>query len=166
MNIIQKKPFNLSGLRKKNFFTSEINRLTKYHYKHSKNYKKILNGLNYSSKINDLETLPFLTTNLFKELKLISIKEKDIFKTLYSSGTSGNNNSKIYLDKDNAFNQRVILKKIFEHYFGDQRMPMLFISKNPNINRDSFDAKTAAILGFSIFGTKHTFLLKEDNSID
>ena len=166
MNIIRKKPFILSEHRKKEFFTNEINRLTKHHFTHSKNYKKILNGLNYNSKINDLENLPFLTTNLFKELKLISIKESDIFKTLSSSGTSGTKRSKIYLDKDNAYSQRVILKQIFEHYFGSQRLPMLFISKNPNINRERFDAKTAAILGFSIFGTNHTYLLRQDNSVD
>lgn len=166
MNLIQKNPFVLSEKEKKVFFTNEINKLTIHHFNHSNTYKKILEGLNYNSRIKDLENLPFLTTNLFKELKLLSIKEKDIFKTLTSSGTSGARTSKIYLDKDNASNQRIILKKIFEHHFGKQRLPMLFISKNPNINKKGFDAKTAAILGFSIFGTNHTYLLKEDNTVD
>ncbi len=166
MNLEQKKPFILNKDEKRRLFINEINKLTKHHLTYSKTYKKILRGLDYNSKKNDLENLPFLTTKLFKELKLLSIDEKDIFKTLSSSGTSGTKTSKIYLDKKNAFNQRIILKKIFEYHFGNERLPMLFISKNPNIKRKEFDAKAAAILGFSIFGRNHTYLLREDNSVD
>ena len=43
-----------------------------------------------------------LPTEIFKKLSILSITDKEIFKTLYSSGTSGNNLSKIYLSKENA----------------------------------------------------------------
>ncbi len=39
----------------------------------------------------------------------------------------------------------MFLNRIFEYNFGNKRMPMLIVSSNPNINRNSFDAKTAAI---------------------
>lgn len=44
---------------------------------------------------------------------------------------------------------------------------MLIIDKNiKNINRTNFNARIAAINGFSLFGKEHTFLLDEKNKID
>ena len=164
--IFEKNPFFLNREDKKDIFYNEINKLTKHHYLKSNSYKKILKGLNYKLKNCNLENLPFLTTNVFKDLKLVSVNEKKIFKTLSSSGTSGSKTSKIYLDKNNANRQRIVLTKIFEHHFGNSRLPMLIISKNPNIIRDKFDAKIAAILGFSIFGKNHTYILEENGDVN
>ena len=89
---------------------------------------------------------------LFKDLDLLSINKRDIFKTLLSSGTSSNTLSKIYLDKSNAINQIKVLQKIFNELIGNSRYPMLVIDKQANNqNRNNFNASTAAINGFSIF---------------
>ena len=60
--------------------------------------KKYLNCINYKIKNkNNIEEIPFLPVRLFKEFDFLSIKKKDIFKTLFSSGTTSGNLSKIYL---------------------------------------------------------------------
>ena len=72
-----------------------------------------------------LYDLPFLPASLFKEIDLYSINKKKIFKTLKSSGTSGANVSKIFLDKENAKYQTLVLSKLFKSVVGDKRLPML-----------------------------------------
>ena len=107
-----------------------------------------------------------MTTNIFKEVNLKSISSEKVFKTLLSSGTSGSSRSRIYLDKDNAYSQRLVLSKIMTHFIGKNRLPMLIISKDIKHDRDKFDAKSAAIRGFSIFGKNHHYLLDSQNKID
>ena len=160
-------PFSLNEDEKRRFFEKEINSLTSYHYKNSKDYKKILDLLGYRLKRKKLDEVPFLPVKLFKEFELRSISKKKIFKTLVSSGTSGGVLSKIHLDKENAHNQVKALTKIMSTILGNQRLPMLIIDQNPKIhNRTVFNAKSVAIYGFSIFGTNHTYLLNDQGKID
>ena len=56
-----------------------------------------------------------LPVRLFKSLELKSIKNKNIYKIMHSSGTSGSGLSRIYLDKENAKNKSEVLNKIFHH---------------------------------------------------
>tara|TARA_B100001250_G_scaffold385644_1_gene381534 strand:+ start:2962 stop:4083 length:1122 start_codon:yes stop_codon:yes gene_type:complete len=171
IKIMQKEKFDkiqaygLNKKEKKFFFESKLKNLIKYHYKKSKQYRKILNYFNYDLNNKKLEKMPFLPTQLFKEIDLISVKKNKIIKTLMSSGTSGSNPSKIYLDKDNSYNQIVVLSKIISSILGSKRLPMLIIDKNPvNLKRNMFNAKVAAINGFSIFGLDHTYLLKDEDA--
>ena len=114
-----------------------------------------------------IEDIPFLPTRLFKELDLSSTNPNKVFKILKSSGTSGSSPSKIYLDQQNAHNQVVVLSKIVSSILGESRMPMLIIDQNLNLkDKKSFGARIAAIFGFSIFGTNHTYVLNNKNNID
>ena len=106
-----------------------------------------------------------LPINLFKNFELKSITNDQIFKIMLSSGTSGLQ-SKIFLDKENALKQKIILHKIVREYLGLERLPMLIIDKNPKFSKDKMTAKEAAIIGFSIFGKDHTYFLDETGTIN
>ena len=47
----------------------------------------------------DFYAMPFIPVSLFKMFNLLSIPKEQIFKTMTSSGTSGQAVSKIFLDK-------------------------------------------------------------------
>lgn len=161
------RPYSLSRQEKDKFFEKKIVELTLHHYKNSKQYKKIFSFLDRKIKGINLKQVPFLPARLFKDFDLISIPKKKIFKTLLSSGTSGTSPSKIYLDKENAYNQVIVLNKIISTILGKNRLPMLIVDRNPKlINKKIFNARAAAIYGFSIFGKNHTYLLDENNNID
>ena len=149
-------------------FTNVLNKLTKYHYQKSKDYKKILDGLNYNpNNFSSIEQLPFLPARLFKSFDMLSIEKSEIFKTLSSSGTTGTNTSKIYLDKLNASNQIKVLEKIIRKKIGNKRLPMLVLDKNNNFsNNQYFNAQRAAISGFSLFAKKIIYLLDNENNIN
>lgn len=158
--------FSLNKDKKKYYFKKFLQQLTLHHYKKSKEYKNILKHLNYNLKNEEIEKIPFLPVNLFKNMKLKSISDKDVFKILRSSGTSKNELSQIYLDKKNSNDQRKILSKIVSTILGKKRIPMLMIDTKPSLkDRSNFNAKIAAFFGFSIFGTNHTFALNPDGSI-
>jgi len=161
------EPFSLNKEEKRKFFEKEINSLTLHHYKNSKEYKKILDSFEYKLENRELNKIPFLPTKLFKEFNLRSVSKKKILKVLVSSGTTGTNPSKIHLDKENAYNQMSVLTKIMSTILGKRRLPMLIIDQNPKIpNRSVFNARTAAIYGFSMFGKNQTYLLNDKNEID
>ena len=100
-----------------------------------------------------MNDLPFIPVSIFKNLSLSSIKEDDISRIMYSSGTTGAK-IKNFLDKKNSINQIKALNKVFYEMteLKNQRLPMLIIDKNVLNNKsEAFSARAAAITGFSIF---------------
>ena len=70
-----------------------------------------------------------------------------------SSGTAGQGVSQIFLDGDTSSLQVKVLSKIMSDFIGTKRLPMLVIdSKSIISNREKFSARTAGVLGFSMFG--------------
>jgi len=150
-------------LQKQKSFYKEIFELTIHHFNKSKIYRKILNNFNFNkNKKYSIERLPFIPVRFFKHIDLKSIEDKDVFKILKSSGTSGQQ-SKIFLNTQNAIKQRIVLKELFERYVNKERLPMFILGQNPKNNGYSYDAKTAAILGFSMFGKNHQYFIDENN---
>ena len=167
-NILELNPYSYKYFEKKKIFNTKILELTNIHQQKCKLYSKILKSLKFDKKkIKNYWEIPFLPVKIFKEFDMKSIKDQDIFKTLRSSGTSGSEPSKIYLDKLNATNQSKVLAKIVTNILGKDRLPMLIIDKNPVLSdRKMYNASLAAIYGFSVFGKNHTYLLDENNEIE
>jgi len=166
-DILKLKAFDLVGKLKNKIFLKKIRALSLHHYQNCNEYKKIINGLKINlKKINKIEDYPMIPTRLFKKFNLMSVSKNKIVKKLISSGTSGKL-SAIYLDQKNASNQTKVLKKIISTILGESRLPMLIIDQNPKLlDRSIFNARAAAIYGFSIFGKNHHFLLSEKDKID
>jgi len=166
--ILKKAPFSLSKIEKSNLFGEALFSLNSHHYQNCSEYKSILDAMKYDNKTNyNYEQLPFLPINLFKNYELSSIEKEKIFKTMNSSGTSGQQVSKIYLDKENASLQTKVLIKIVSNVLGSKRLPMLIIdSQNIVKDRNLFTARGAGIIGFSIFGKDVTYALDDNMELD
>jgi hypothetical protein len=113
-----------------------------------------------------LTQLPYLAVRLFKQMELRSIAATEVFKTLYSSGTSGTP-SRIFLDRDSASMQSKILVKIMQHWLGKARLPMLILD-HPGVisDRRSFSARGAGIQGLSFMGRDHCYAFNSDMTIN
>jgi phenylacetate-coenzyme A ligase PaaK-like adenylate-forming protein len=161
-------PYSLSKQEKEELITPRITELTKYHYKNCKEYSGILNCINFDvDSIKSYYDIPFIPVRLFKELDLVSVDKENIFKTMTSSGTTGQMVSKIYLDKKTASNQQKTLVKIVSSFTGTGRLPMIIIDC-PSVvkNRLMFSARGAGILGFSIFGADKIYALDDDMNLN
>lgn len=161
-------PYSLSRDDKKAFLTDALKKLTAHHMQNCNEYNRMMEALNIRLEdVKDYEELPFLPVSLFKDLTLKSISDDEVFKTMTSSGTTGQAVSKIFLDRDTAAMQQKTLVKIVTDFTGAERLPMLIID-SPSVikNRAMFSARGAGILGFSIFGTDRTYALNDDMQID
>jgi hypothetical protein len=156
--------FSLDKEKKSIYLIEIINELHNYHFNHSIEYKKITEQFfNNQGNIQRLEDMPFLPVSLFKTQLLKSVDEKDIYKILTSSGTTGQIPSRIVLDKTTANFQSIALSKIMTHVIGNERIPMLIVdSKSVLKDRNSYSARGAGIIGLSVFGKNHFYLLNEE----
>lgn len=162
-----KPQFSLNKIEKEKEMIPFLDYLHEHHLHNSLEYNKIISKIFTNKDINKIEDFPFLPVNVFKNNMLKSISDEEVFKVLTSSGTTGSVPSKIFLDKNTASLQTATLNKIISHVIGKERLPMLIIdSKEVLKNRNSFSARGAGILGYSIFGKQHTYVLDENYNID
>ncbi len=162
------EPYALDKQAKQAFLSNKLIELTKNHYVRCVEYQKILNTLQIDvDKLTSHYDIPFLPVRMFKEYDLLSIEKEAIFKKLTSSGTTGQQVSKIYLDKESAANQSKTLTKIVSSYIGTRRLPMIILDTSTILkDRANFSARGAGILGFSIFARDKIFALDEDMNLD
>lgn len=161
-------PFALNKRDKEALLLPMLQQLTLHHQQQSPGYASVLQAAGFHQ--NDSATIahiPFLPVSVFKNHELKSIADAAIFKILTSSGTTGQQVSKIYLDQQTAAQQTAALAHIITSIIGQERLPMLIIdSKSVLRNRESFSARGAGILGLSVFGKQHTYLLDDDYELN
>jgi phenylacetate-coenzyme A ligase PaaK-like adenylate-forming protein len=162
--VFEATQYSLDKENKQSVMTDLLSELDCFHVHHSSEYKTIVDSVfGGNREIKSIEDLPFIPVSAFKNHQIKSISDTDVFKVLTSSGTTGQQVSRIYLDKDTAKLQTLALSKIISHVVGQARLPMLIIdSKSIFANKSSFSARGAGILGLSVFGKDHTYVL-DDN---
>jgi hypothetical protein len=166
--ILEIAPYSLDRTAKHKLLNERLHELTKHHYEACPEYRRMVDarGLDINA-LPDYEQLPFLPVRLFKEFELRSCAKEDVVKTLTSSGTTGQQVSKIFLDRDAAALQTKCLTKIVSAFLGTKRVPMLILDSSAVVkNRAMFSARGAGILGFSMFGSKRQYALDENMELD
>lgn len=165
---LDREPYALNRDEKSLMLTDALGKLTHWHASHCEPYARILEvmGLRHRPP-TCLEEIPFIPVRLFKEFDLLSIGRDQVFKTMTSSGTTGQQVSRIYLDRETASFQSKVLARIMSHALGKKRLPMLVID-SPSVARDrsAFSARGAGIRGFSLFGQDVTYALTEEMELD
>lgn len=161
-------PYELNKTEKTELLTRELKELTSWHMEHCELYNHMLKAMNYDAdQVKTYYDLPFFPVRMFKQMDLLSVDRKDIFKTMTSSGTTGQAVSKIYVDKETANAQQKVLIKIMSSYIGKKRLPMLIID-SPKVvkDRNLFSARGAAILGLSMLATERVYALDENMQLN
>ncbi len=166
-DFLEVSPYILGKEQKQRMLLNRFQELTEIHRKNCEEYSKILTAWNILDSFSSIYEVPFLPVRLFKELELKSIKDEEIFKTMTSSGTTGQAVSKIYLDRATSVNQQKALVKIVSAFTGKGRLPMLIID-SPSVVKDRamFSARGAGILGFSILASDRKYALDENMQLD
>lgn len=165
-DILAVPPYSLNREEKNKILTERLTELTDRHRNACVEYDRILRAVGYEHAVT-YKDIPFLPVRLFKERSLRSVPEEEVVKTMTSSGTSGQQVSKIYLDKITASNQQKVMAKIVADFTDSSRMPMIILDC-PSVLKDrkKFSARGAGILGFSIFGSKKIYALNDDMQLD
>ena len=163
-------PYGLRQREKRERLLPMMRTLTRHHAERCTPYRNVLDrvfGGADDLEIERLEDVPFLPVNLFKTHTLSSVPEADVLKVLTSSGTTGQQPSRVYLDAETASVQGAVLVKVAQHFLGKDRLPMVIVD-HPGVLRDraSHSARGAGILGMAQFGHRPFYALREDMSLD
>jgi hypothetical protein len=160
--------YSLAQPQKEPRLLADLNRLTAHHRTHCDAYRRVLDAV-YAGGTTAcaLAEVPLLPVSLFKHHILASVPEAEVFKTLQSSGTTGQQPSRIVLDAATARLQTRALAKIMSAYLGSTRLPMLIVDHPAVISdRRTFSARGAGILGMMPFGRDYLYVLNEEMRLD
>jgi hypothetical protein len=163
-------PFSLQQAEKRDRLLPMLRSLTEYHAEHCAPYRNVLDRV-FSGlgrfPMDRVEDIPFLPVTLFKTHRLASVPESQVLKVLTSSGTTGQQPSRVFLNAETASAQAAVLVKVAQHFIGKDRLPMVIVD-HPGVLRDrhSHSARGAGILGMAQFGHRPFYALREDMSLD
>lgn len=152
-------PYSFSQDEKDEKYLEWMHELSVHHRDKCSEYKKICDVLE--------DDTPSLPVRLFKQYELRSIECDDVIKTMTSSGTTGQQVSKIFLDRQTSARQTKVLNKIVTNFISKKRMPMLIVDSSSVLkDRNMFSARGAGILGFSMLGRDITYALNENMDLN
>lgn len=164
----QLHPYELSAGEKSKMLAGELKELTRFHSEHCREYANFLKAVGYdAAKVKRVEDIPFFPVRMFKEYDLMSIGRDQVFKTMTSSGTTGQAVSKIFVDKETALAQQKVMVRILSDYWGRKRLPVLVVD-TPSVVKDRrmFSARGAAVIGLNVVSRDTVYLLRDDMSLD
>jgi len=167
-SLISLPQYSLPQAEKERLLVDRLNELHAQHRRASAVYARVTGAMFPGfSRAERLADLPWIPVGLFKSHRLISIPDDEVFKTLTSSGTSGDPVSRVYLDRPTAQHQDEALAAIMSTVLGRDRLPMLIVDW-PGVIRDrtQFSARGAGILGMMNFGRQPRYLLDQSMTLD
>lgn len=162
------EPYDLDKRAKDALVTKELAELTKFHRDNCPEYRRFLDAIGFDERnVKSVSDIPFFPVRLFKNVDLLSIPRDEVFKTMTSSGTTGQSVSKIFVDKDTAMIQQKVMIKILGDYWGKKRLPLLVIDSKETVrNRQMFTARGAAIMGLQVVAKDIVYALNDDMSLN
>lgn len=162
------EPYELDKEKKGRMLVYELRELTKWHGENCEEYANFLSTIGYKeANVTSIADVPFFPVRMFKAYDLLSIPRENVFKTMTSSGTTGQQVSKIYLDKETAMSQQKVMTRILADYWGKKRLPLLVID-TPAVMKDRkmFSARGAAIIGLSVVARETVYVLNDDMTLN
>ena len=124
-DLIHGPQYSLAQADKEAQLLVELKRLTEHHRLRSAAYSRLLDMFN-PTDIRAMTDVPCLPVGLFKTHLLSSVPDAEIFKTMTSSGTTGQQVSRVVLDRETAQRQSEALAAIMTHTLGPARLPMRY----------------------------------------
>lgn len=167
-DLLAMEPYSLNKAEKRDLFGAYLSALTEHHYACCPEYRRILSALGRDgSEAMAPEDVPMLPVRLFKQYDLRSVGAETVSKTMTSSGTTGQQVSKIYLDRENTARQTKVMAHIVGDFLGNKRLPMIILDTSAVLkNRQMFSARGAGIMGFSVFGRDRIYAMDENMELD
>jgi len=169
-DLLDLPPFGLRQEEKRRRLLPMLQALTSHHAERCTVYREVLNRVFAGADrlcLDRLEDLPFLPVSLFKSHALASVPDSEVVKVLTSSGTTGQQPSRVVVDAETAAVQSAVLVKVAQHFLGRDRLPMIIVDHAGVVrDRRSRSARGAGILGMAQFGHRPFYALREDMSLD
>src|SRR4051794_35337029 len=129
--LLRAPQYSLTQAEKETHLLNVMRELVEHHRRTCPAYDRMLTSVGSAPELDSLADVPYLPVGLFKSHLLASVPDAEIFKTLTSSGTTGQQVSRIVLDRVTAQRQAQALAAIMTHLLGPRRLPMIIVD-TPN----------------------------------
>ncbi len=159
--LIAQPVYGVPQAQKDERLTAELNQLTSHHREHCPAYEKLVSRLRPDfEQARTCAEAPYLPVGLFKSHELRSVPQEEVQLVMTSSGTTGQQVSRIFLDRETARRQTIALSKIMQAILGPDRLPMLVVDARETLaDRRNLSARGVGVLGMMSFGRGHLFCL-------
>lgn len=162
--LLNAKPFSLGGDVKKEKFLSAMRESLAFHCGNCEGYKEFCDrrGFDPAGKFS-LEDIPFLHVDTFKTVRLVSVPEKDIAKSVQSSSTTGKVPSTVWLDRVTIERQRKVLSSIMASFIGHERKVFIMLDSPETVkSKDGrISSRASGIRGMLPFSRKVFYALND-----
>jgi len=167
IKLLDLNPFEVHQKEKNEIFIDVMQESLKHHYKNSKEFKQICDNheFNVEEKFQ-LEEIPYIPVSIFKKFNLLSIPKENVFKTIFSSATTSNTPSKIFLDRITSEYQTKALVSIITDFLHEKMDFLILDSKETISSSDNIKSRASAIRGFLPFMKSIKFTLNDDLKIN
>jgi phenylacetate-coenzyme A ligase PaaK-like adenylate-forming protein len=114
-----------------------------------------------------LADVPPLPVSMFKQYLLSAVPPEKVVRELLSSATTGQQPSRIMIDKTTAFRQARALASILKEHLGGHRRPFLVLDAQESAAAgDTLTARGAAIRGVGNFASETVYGMKKQANGD
>lgn len=114
-----------------------------------------------------LADVPPLPVSMFKRFRLSAVGREEIVRELHSSSTTGDEPSRIFVDKPTAFRQARALAAILRDRIGGRRRPFLVLDAPGTAQEaDTLGARGAAIRGIATFASGTSYAMRAGSAGD
>lgn len=164
-DLLNQDPYKLDLKIKKKKILDIFRHQIKHHIKNCPSYR-IWYKKNFfmkPEKIVNFKSIPYLPSTIFKMLNLKSSKFSS--KVISSSGSTGQQKSRINLDSKTSNLQKICLTKILSSALNNKRRPFFIVDIEPseNFNQNTISARYAGMSGYLMAASSKHYLFKLDS---
>lgn len=166
--LVEEDPYKYPQEEKQEIFLEAMQEAFNFHHDNCKFFRELCEQQGKSSEISDINDLPYMHVDVFKEVHPISVSDENIVKKVESSATTTGIPSKMRLDDKTVKRQRKALSKIMASYIGSERRPFLIIDSKSTLKSKDMtrSSRSTGILGMLQFANGYEFLLEENLELD
>ena len=167
--LLSTKPFSLNEKEKFPLFKNAIKESLHFHYHNSNLYHEYCKRHNFNPDQEfSLVEIPYLPSNIFKKVKLLSVPQDSIIRTIHSSSTTGSSPSVILIDKITSERQLQVIISILSDFISKERRHFLVVDFQKNIkdSKSSLSSRSSAVRGLVPFMKSIHFILGDGMTIN
>lgn len=168
-DLLGRPPYASSEDEKATAFPSALREAFDFHYGACEPYRKFCDRRGFRAPLGEfeLERLPYLPVEIFKQMRLSSVDDAQIVRTLQSSATSSQTPSTVVIDHLTRMRQVKTLVWILADFIGKDRRPFVIMDADPARippGQGTISARAAAIRGFLTAASSATYCMTADDA--
>lgn len=165
-SLLKTAPYALQQKEKMSLFLRALQESLSHHYTNCPFFKKFCDHKRVKPPFErlSLEEVPYIPSQVFKRINLVSSYAENDLKTIHSSATTSNRPSTVVLDAVTRSRQMKSLMGVLSHYLGTHRRPFLIMDLDPAISQGTqlLSARNAAIRGFLMAASQAYYCMKNE----